>query len=435
MPQHVRRATFLIVYLVSLPVWNFVLPLYAFWHFDDFSWGETRKVANQKRKSKQDHGDAEGEFESGSIIMRKWEEWEKERLKAMGYRVQRRQSADRGINDLPPPAASTLDLNKNGSSSNLNPNNNNGTARSTGQVSGSLMASTVITTQSLGSTLNGSNISLRVGTPGATQQRPSANQSMSQQQQQQQPLIARGMGSIGRPRPSPHMMNRPPGSMGSQSRGIGSDVQSFEMGSMPTSSGPGPSRTPSRASFMATGTPNAGAPPGGAPGLDARHSVHQSSGYRPMGPRPMRPHHMSGVPPGGHPGSFPMSRPPPQSGFQGPAQNVGFRPRPGPGPGPGPGPSFHSSQPLFPNLPHQQQPTSPTEQVSHAGVAYPRPPMASLPISQSSMLPGDRHSHLIDHSGAAYGSSVAAPGGSHTARNEDGIVVVSDNFYVPSTNN
>jgi chitin synthase len=32
------------VYLLALPVWNFVLPVYAFWHFDDFSWGETRYV-------------------------------------------------------------------------------------------------------------------------------------------------------------------------------------------------------------------------------------------------------------------------------------------------------------------------------------------------------------------------------------------------------
>lgn len=32
------------VYLLALPIWNFVLPLYAFWHFDDFSWGETRCV-------------------------------------------------------------------------------------------------------------------------------------------------------------------------------------------------------------------------------------------------------------------------------------------------------------------------------------------------------------------------------------------------------
>lgn len=32
------------IYLLALPVWNFILPLYAFWHFDDFSWGETRYV-------------------------------------------------------------------------------------------------------------------------------------------------------------------------------------------------------------------------------------------------------------------------------------------------------------------------------------------------------------------------------------------------------
>ena len=31
-------------YLLALPVWNFILPVYAFWHFDDFSWGETRLV-------------------------------------------------------------------------------------------------------------------------------------------------------------------------------------------------------------------------------------------------------------------------------------------------------------------------------------------------------------------------------------------------------
>jgi chitin synthase len=32
------------IYLAALPVWNFILPLYAYWHFDDFSWGETRFV-------------------------------------------------------------------------------------------------------------------------------------------------------------------------------------------------------------------------------------------------------------------------------------------------------------------------------------------------------------------------------------------------------
>ncbi|KAF9324413.1 Chitin synthase, class 3 [Linnemannia elongata] len=35
------------MYLLSLPIWNFVLPVYAFWHFDDFTWGETRKVQGE----------------------------------------------------------------------------------------------------------------------------------------------------------------------------------------------------------------------------------------------------------------------------------------------------------------------------------------------------------------------------------------------------
>jgi hypothetical protein len=36
----------MLIYLLALPVWNFLLPLYAFWHFDDFSWGETRLVVH-----------------------------------------------------------------------------------------------------------------------------------------------------------------------------------------------------------------------------------------------------------------------------------------------------------------------------------------------------------------------------------------------------
>ncbi|EOB13805.1 Chitin synthase 7 [Nosema bombycis CQ1] len=38
----------LLVYIISIPIWNFVLPVYAFWHFDDFSWGDTRKVIGEE---------------------------------------------------------------------------------------------------------------------------------------------------------------------------------------------------------------------------------------------------------------------------------------------------------------------------------------------------------------------------------------------------
>ena len=40
--RKVVYVAWMFIYLIALPVWNFILPVYAFWHFDDFSWGETR---------------------------------------------------------------------------------------------------------------------------------------------------------------------------------------------------------------------------------------------------------------------------------------------------------------------------------------------------------------------------------------------------------
>ncbi|KAI8366008.1 chitin synthase [Radiomyces spectabilis] len=67
----------MIVYLFSLPIWNFVLPTYAYWHFDDFSWGDTRKVEGGEKET--GHGDKEGEFDSSRIVMKKWSDYEKDR--------------------------------------------------------------------------------------------------------------------------------------------------------------------------------------------------------------------------------------------------------------------------------------------------------------------------------------------------------------------
>ncbi|RCH90989.1 Chitin synthase, class 3 [Rhizopus azygosporus] len=61
------------VYLLSLPLWNFVLPAYAYWHFDDFSWGQTRLVEGGEKK--EDHGKREGEFDSSGIVMKRFDEW------------------------------------------------------------------------------------------------------------------------------------------------------------------------------------------------------------------------------------------------------------------------------------------------------------------------------------------------------------------------
>ncbi|CAD6503834.1 BgTH12-05579 [Blumeria graminis f. sp. triticale] len=67
----------MIIYLFSLPIWNFVLPTYAFWKFDDFSWGDTRKTDGEKTKKA--GIEYEGEFDSSKITMKRWGEFEKER--------------------------------------------------------------------------------------------------------------------------------------------------------------------------------------------------------------------------------------------------------------------------------------------------------------------------------------------------------------------
>ncbi|KAF8170637.1 chitin synthase-domain-containing protein [Mycena galopus ATCC 62051] len=70
----------MLIYLVSLPIWNGLLPAYAFWHFDDFSWGQTRMVEGGEGGAKGGvEGDKEGEFDSSHIVMKRWAEFERER--------------------------------------------------------------------------------------------------------------------------------------------------------------------------------------------------------------------------------------------------------------------------------------------------------------------------------------------------------------------
>ncbi|PVU90746.1 hypothetical protein BB561_004733 [Smittium simulii] len=73
----------MIIYLFALPVWNFILPVYAYWHFDDFSWGETRKVSGEGKDS--GHGDEDGEFNSKSVPLKRWEDYERKRLRNIRY--------------------------------------------------------------------------------------------------------------------------------------------------------------------------------------------------------------------------------------------------------------------------------------------------------------------------------------------------------------
>ncbi|TPX36035.1 chitin synthase [Synchytrium microbalum] len=67
---------YMVFYLMAIPIWNLILPLYAWWHFDDFRWGETRKAHGDKATG---HDEDEGEFDSSKIVLMRLSEWEKER--------------------------------------------------------------------------------------------------------------------------------------------------------------------------------------------------------------------------------------------------------------------------------------------------------------------------------------------------------------------
>ncbi|OLN97373.1 Chitin synthase 8-like protein 1 [Colletotrichum chlorophyti] len=66
----------MILYIVAIPVFSFALPLYSFWHMDDFNWGNTRVIAGESGK-KIVISD-EGKFDPSAIPKKKWEEYQAE---------------------------------------------------------------------------------------------------------------------------------------------------------------------------------------------------------------------------------------------------------------------------------------------------------------------------------------------------------------------
>lgn len=81
----------MLIYLIALPIWNFVLPVYAFSKFDDFSWGETRKVEGE---AKGDDGHGGGGI-GVEVPMRRWEDWERSRLRKIKRDEKRRREFER----------------------------------------------------------------------------------------------------------------------------------------------------------------------------------------------------------------------------------------------------------------------------------------------------------------------------------------------------
>ncbi|KAJ3201068.1 hypothetical protein HDU67_001631 [Dinochytrium kinnereticum] len=66
----------MLVYLIATPIFSFYIPIYAFWHFDDFSWGNTRMVVGEKGK-KIATADIVP-FDPSSIPLKRWSDHERD---------------------------------------------------------------------------------------------------------------------------------------------------------------------------------------------------------------------------------------------------------------------------------------------------------------------------------------------------------------------
>ena len=69
--QHIG---WMIIYLLAYPIYNFILPLYAFWKQDDFTWGNTRVVIGEKGDKRVIAVEDEV-FDPRSIPLQRWDDY------------------------------------------------------------------------------------------------------------------------------------------------------------------------------------------------------------------------------------------------------------------------------------------------------------------------------------------------------------------------
>jgi chitin synthase len=70
--QHVG---WMVIYIIAFPIYSFVLPIYSFWKQDDFSWGSTRLVLEEKGTRKVVAMDSNERFDPRSVPLMRWDDY------------------------------------------------------------------------------------------------------------------------------------------------------------------------------------------------------------------------------------------------------------------------------------------------------------------------------------------------------------------------
>ncbi|RDW69597.1 chitin synthase [Coleophoma cylindrospora] len=97
----------MLLYIVAIPIFSLGLPLYSFWHMDDFSWGNTRVVTGEKGRKIVITD--EGKFDPASIPKKRWEEYQAELWEAQTTRDDRSEISGYSYGTKFHPAGSVYD--------------------------------------------------------------------------------------------------------------------------------------------------------------------------------------------------------------------------------------------------------------------------------------------------------------------------------------
>ncbi|PWN24363.1 hypothetical protein BDZ90DRAFT_122125 [Jaminaea rosea] len=68
----------LIIYILAYPIYSFFLPVYSFWHMDDFSWGNTRVVVGEKGNKKIIAGTDDEPYDDSMIPLVRFSEYQRD---------------------------------------------------------------------------------------------------------------------------------------------------------------------------------------------------------------------------------------------------------------------------------------------------------------------------------------------------------------------
>lgn len=66
--QHIG---WMIIYILALPLFGLFIPIYSFWHFDDFSWGDTRRLKNDDYTNEENGVSKPSE----PLVLKTWDEY------------------------------------------------------------------------------------------------------------------------------------------------------------------------------------------------------------------------------------------------------------------------------------------------------------------------------------------------------------------------